>query len=226
MPSSALQLNPSSDQGFTLVEMAVVLIIVSLLTGGLMMTLSSQVEQRQRSEAKKQLEEAREALIGFAASHHAIDGKPHLPCPDTDGDGLENRNALPLLTCMNDYGHLPTTDLGLTPADPWGNRLRYHVHPNFARGNVGFTLSTTPNLRVCEQAACTSLIASAVPLVLVSGGRNGNGGGADELENDGTDRDYVSHFPVTGGANEFDDLVLWLSPSVLYNRLIAAGRLP
>ena len=28
----------------------------------------------------------------------------------------------------------------------------------------------------------------------------------------------------TGG--EFDDLVTWISPNILYNRMISAGRLP
>jgi hypothetical protein len=32
--------------------------------------------------------------------------------------------------------------------------------------------------------------------------------------------------PHPPGPNEFDDLVTWISPNILYNRLIAAGRLP
>ena len=47
----------------------------------------------------------------------------------------------------------------------------------------------------------------------------------DETANGNADRVVVSHTPTTG-ANEFDDIVAWLSPNVLYNRMIAAGRLP
>lgn len=32
--------------------------------------------------------------------------------------------------------------------------------------------------------------------------------------------------PTAAGPNTFDDLVTWISPNILYNRLIAAGRLP
>lgn len=223
MPRPSLLLNPSVARGFTLVELAVVLVIVSLLAGGLIMTVGSQVDQRQRSETRQQLEEARDALLGFAASHLAADGKPHLPCPDTDGDGLENRTGN---ACTNTSGTLPFVDLGLSRQDIWGNRLRYHVHANFGRNDIGFTFSTSSNLRICEQAACTTVLASGLPVIVLSGGRNGIGSGADEQENADGDQDYVSRVPSSADINDFDDYLIWLSPSVLYNRMIAAGRLP
>jgi len=34
------------------------------------------------------------------------------------------------------------------------------------------------------------------------------------------------HTITPPGPNEFDDLVTWISPNILYSRLIAAGRLP
>ncbi len=40
------------------------------------------------------------------------------------------------------------------------------------------------------------------------------------------DNDFVMHTITQPGPNEFDDLVTWISPNILYNRLIAAGRLP
>ncbi len=49
---------------------------------------------------------------------------------------------------------------------------------------------------------------------------------ADETANGDNDRVFVSHTPTPPGLNEFDDLVIWISPNILYNRLIAAGRLP
>ena len=51
--------------GFTLIEMAMVLMIVGLLLGGLLPTISSQVEQRNVTETRKQLDEIQQALIGF-----------------------------------------------------------------------------------------------------------------------------------------------------------------
>lgn len=47
----------SRPGGFSLVEMAIVLLIVALLLGGLLPTLSSQVDQQRRGEARKQMDE-------------------------------------------------------------------------------------------------------------------------------------------------------------------------
>ncbi len=230
-----LPLNRSLSRGFTLVELAIVLVIVSLLTGGLMMSLSAQVQQRQRGETLQQLNDIRDALLGYAISHSATDGKPYFPCPDTDGDGQENRTGS---TCTSPSGQLPWSDLGLGSQDAWGNRFDYRVHTNFSRNDTGFTTSSVPDLRVCEQAACTTLLGSSLPLVVFSHGPNGLGAttsqniatsaatSADEIENNNADRTFVSHTPTPAGANEFDDLVIWLSPNILYNRMIAAGRLP
>ena len=52
--------------GFTLVEIAIVLVIVGLLIGGLLTPLAAQLEQRRGSETQKALDEAKEALFGFA----------------------------------------------------------------------------------------------------------------------------------------------------------------
>ncbi len=79
-------------------------------------------------------------------------------------------------------------------------------------------------------AALTS--SPGVPAVIYSTGKNGGygGTGADEAENpnpNSTDNDrvFVSHTP-TGSPNEFDDLVVWISPNILINRMVAAGKLP
>ena len=223
------------SRGFTLVELAIVLIILALLSGGLMMTLSSQVDQRNYRDTQQQLQDIRDALLGYAASHPAVDGKPYLPCPDTDGDGIENRTGN---LCTNVAGQLPWNTLGFGNQDAWNNRFRYHVTAAFARNDIGFTLSTAGTLRICEQAACTTTQATQLPVVVISHGRNGLGGtsstnianpaaaSADELENTDADTDFVMHTITPAGANEFDDLVLWISPNILYNRMIAAGRLP
>ncbi|MBL8405203.1 MAG: type II secretion system protein [Dechloromonas sp.] len=232
-----LPMTPQSkkNRGFTLVELAIVLVIAALLSGGLMMTISSQIEQGSRSSTQQQLQDIRDALLGYAASHSALDGKPYLPCPDTDSDGLENRTGH---TCTNPAGQLPWSDLGIANQDAWGNRFRYQVEAAFARKDIGFTLTSTATIRVCDQATCTSTLATALPAVIVSHGRNGLGAttsgntvnpapsGADELENTNGDVNFVWHTPTPAGANEFDDLVIWLSPNILYSRLIAAGRLP
>ena len=58
-----------AQRGFTLIELAIVLVIVTLLIGGLAMPLSAQIQARRIAETNKTLEEAREAIIGYAMSH-------------------------------------------------------------------------------------------------------------------------------------------------------------
>jgi len=65
--------------GFTLIELAMVLFIVSLLIGGLLMPLAAQNEIRGRQETQTALSNIREALIGFAL----VNGR--LPCPAVAG---------------------------------------------------------------------------------------------------------------------------------------------
>jgi hypothetical protein len=65
--------------------------------------------------------------------------------------------------------------------------------------------------------------------VIFSLGKNAptGGTGADEAANINNDPVFVSHTPTPASSgNEFDDLVTWLSPNILFNRMIAAGRLP
>lgn len=209
------------ERGFTLTEMAVVLVIVALLIGGMLMPMSAQQDIRYVTETQKLMADVSESLYGFAASHAAGDGKPYLPCPDTDGDGAENRTGG---ACTNPEGTLPWATLGFGRQDAWGNALGYRVTAAFSNNVTGFTLSSAGDLRICESGACTAAIASAVPAILLSRGKNGAATptDADELENTDGDTDFVQHDQSAG----FDDLVIWLSPNILYNRMISAGKLP
>jgi prepilin-type N-terminal cleavage/methylation domain-containing protein len=250
----------SRSHGFSLIEMAVVLFIVVLLLGSVLVPFATQVEQRRIAETQKTLEEIKEALIGYAASHGAP-GAPFLPCPDliiaaggaTANDGLEDRDAAG--TCLSAEGNLPWVSLGSGAQDAWGNRFHYRVTPAFANAppaSLGFDLNSIGAIRVCSSASPAAgtcpAVATTIPAVVLSFGRNGRGGlsingnrypapaSNDERENYGTfmvpavgaANDFVSRTltPADAPAGEFDDLVTWLSPNVLFNRMVAAQRLP
>ncbi len=244
-----MQRTPLANHGFTLAELAIVLAIVGFLMGGLLPVLSAQLEGKQNADTQKTLSEVREALIGYAASHFATaTNKPYLPCPDTDNDGLENRVVATGL-CVAQQGNLPWATLGVGNADAWGNRFLYSVSNSFSRADNGFSLvpPSTGVLRVCQEPACTTITGSALPAVVLSFGRNSYGattstGSAipaplcpnsgqsclDEAENRDADNDFVTHLYAPRDADrvEFDDIVTWLSPNILFNRMISAGRLP
>ena len=216
-------------------ELAIVLVIVALMIGGMMAPLSAQLALRDHADTENSLNEIKEALVGYAASHSAADGKPFFPCPDTDNDGIENRTGN---ICTSPEGRLPWNDLGVGRQDSWGNRFRYRVSSAYSNRATGFTLNSAGTIRVCESVTCAAFIADTLPLVIVSHGKNGAGAynaaggmnpgpvGLDELSNQNADNNFVLHTETTTSGNEFDDLVTWISPNILFNRMISAGRLP
>jgi len=233
MKTAPKPLNPD-PHGFTLVELAVVLFVVALLLGGMMSTISSQVDQQRTKDTQRVLDEAKNALIGFAATHG------RLPCPanpaiasGATGAGVEyTPDSTGCLVSLQ--GVLPWATLGLAETDAWGQRLTYRVAASFAKnGTPTFTLASSGDIVIRVASGGTSL-ASNVPAAIISHGHNGFGaylpGGnqvgasidADELENSNSDVQFVSKTPTP----MFDDLVTWISPNILFNRMIAAGKLP
>lgn len=214
-----------ANRGFSLIEMAVVLVIVGLLVAGLMVPLTAQMDQKSYNETQKELSNLREALVGYALSNTALDGRPYLPCPDNTGDGFEDRIAGGGCSVVPAQGNVPWATLGLGQLDSWNNRYFYRVTDAFANSSVGFTFTTLRDITILE-AAGGNAIASNVPVVLLSKGKNGAGAGADEQENSNGNAFFVSHTPTSIAGNEFDDIVVWIPAAVLFNRMAAAGKLP
>lgn len=241
------------QQGFTLVEMAIVMIIFGVLLAAFLTPLQAQRSIAAQRETEIVLENAKQALLGY------VQANGRLPCPATnnggafpDGTGTSNPNASG--ACAQSVGFLPATTLGLESADDqgfgidaWNNRIRYAVTTananafttTNAMNNLGIA-NLTPNLRVCASATgitattCsaalpeTNVLVSNTAAVIFSLGETGAlaSGGADENANLDLDGVFVSHDIGTGGANgAFDHLVTWISPYVVYNAMIQAGQL-
>jgi type II secretory pathway pseudopilin PulG len=245
--------------GFSLAELAIVLLISTLLLGGMLVPLSAQNDLRKTAETRKSLHEVRDALQGFAIANG------RLPCPAVAAaTGIEaGGGAAACAGAANGVadGFLPGMSLGLSPSDgqgylqdAWGNRIRYAVTVAPSAAPNAFTTSkgisnfwhangTPPgaDLQICTNSAsigppgtakadCSAndaLTKSAVA-VIYSIGKNSAAAGADEAANLNGDRVFVSHEARPAGASggEFDDLVVWLSANILYNRMVAAGSLP
>ena len=233
--------------GFTLVELAIVLVIVAFLTGGLLMGITAQRASAENTDAQRQLDNIREALIGYAMTNG------RLPCPanpmiaTTGGAGSEELACSPLdcstsdRICSLEYGTIPWNTLGLPETDPWNSRFTYFVGNEFANPltqteknngvRVRFKLDTEGRANIEDGAG--NKIASKVPAVVVShGSRNfgayqssGNqiaGAAGEELENANSTLTFISRTP----GNNFDDLVTWIAPGILMAKMVAAGRLP
>lgn len=272
------------QRGFSLIELALGLVIVATLLAGLLVPLATQVEQRRWDETRRLLDDAREALLAFAAVN------ARLPCPAT---ATSNGAEAPAGggACSLQAGFLPAATLGMSGvdaqgylSDPFGlvdsagansNRIRYAVRSSvdasFAVGAIANPLTTTGSisgvsplpagkvslqsiagsdgyLSVCAftraAAADTSCTGSGnyalangnAVAVVFSLGPNGPAPAsfsADELENTGdhltaaTGKLYfVSRPRDSAGTDQFDDQIVWISPSTLLARMIAAGTLP
>ena len=153
-------------RGFSLVEIAVVMLIIAILLVIVAVPLSTQIEQRRAEETQKQLETIKESLIGFAIA------SGRLPCPATlASNGAESFVAVTGNAtngnCQQFVGFVPAVTLGLSPidsngfaVDAWGvtqNRIRYGVSNRTVVAN-------TP-------AACTTTVANPI-LTSANGMRN------------------------------------------------------
>ena len=232
----------SGHSGFTLTEMAIVLVIVSLLIGGMIIPLSAQMDYRDVSDTEKALVEAKEALIGFAVVNR------RLPRP-----AVSAVNGAERVQCANEAactGFIPWETLGVRKTDAWGKLIRYSVTPGFSGGTTVGTdnpiaLTTAPSKIVRTRnssAAADALLANGVPTVIYSHGKrnfgtdnmgnvlpNGAANNADEIVNDSGPTTFYSRMISTDTAlpgGEYDDIVTWIPTTVLFNRMIAAGRLP
>ena len=231
-----------SAHGFSLVEMAVVLVIAGLMIGGLLTPLAMQLEQRKIGDTQKSMEEAREALIGFAMRNG------YLPCPAVSPqNGLEDRQGT---SCRDGkrQGLLPWATLGVAKLDSWGHIYRYSVTPEFTNSQALFSLQSARDITIGTRDSSGNLVAASaindIPAVIVSHGKNGAGGvsdtgirtaavsatNADERTNaSAAGIAFVSRIPSDSPAaagGEYDDLVAWISPNVLFSRMVASGALP
>ena len=193
--------------GFSMVELAVVVLIMGLLLGGLVMPLAAQRDNARLREGQEQLESILIAIEGYAM----VNG--HMPCPATPGSA--GAAAIAGGACTAQHGFVPATTLDLGGArnddnlllDPWGSPVRYSVTASDidADGNWDFMTAdelrlTTmpllqPDLTVCTTSAGTSpttcalpneTLASAAPLLLYSLGKDwANFSSPDQQENVG-----------------------------------------
>ena len=140
------------QSGFTLIEIAIVLLVVAILLGYSVAMLPVQQELKQYRHANDEMNMIIDQLIAFAQ----VNGR--LPCPDDDDppDGEEDRTGAPPIDndCNVYYGYLPARTLGIDGKysgdgaliDPWGSPYRYAVSETDA-GDGNFDFVTANGIR-------------------------------------------------------------------------------
>jgi prepilin-type N-terminal cleavage/methylation domain-containing protein len=233
--------------GFSLVEMAVVLVIIGLLMSGLMVPLSSQLEYQKIEITQQRLEDIKEALLGFGAA------QGYLPCPTAD----DKTGQADPSRCIEE-GFLPWATLGLDEArkDGWGRYFRYRVDENFGGDvDIDFTNVTTENnlivtnkmisgktLEPVELTCRGADNSSQVIAIVFSYGKDNQANNINDPSNvsdaaisykcnDSTQPDFTyaqdSYINAPEAPNEhFDDILTWLPKSIFVSRLALAGQWP
>ena len=102
------------SRGYTLIEIAGVMVVLGLLLGASLLPLNRQLRESEYRQERANMERLRDAVLGYALRHRTpgvgitmVDddgmpvqtgfyapGRPYLPCPDNNGDGIEDRRDL------------------------------------------------------------------------------------------------------------------------------------
>jgi len=187
------------QKAFTLVEVAIVLVIVGLLLAGGINLMSSSADTARYKESQNNLNDVKEALTTYFIQSGGV-----LPCPDIHNDvtnasygqsdyasGDANAGGV----CTNYEGWLPHVTLGIGGSgDAWGERYKYVVSraftappgggtPNLCTG--GFSRNTANAWRISvydllnstsvapAQPATGSMLGDWAAFSLISTGKNG-----------------------------------------------------
>jgi prepilin-type N-terminal cleavage/methylation domain-containing protein len=202
------------QQGFTLIEIAIVVLVVGILLGYTVALFPVQQDLKRSRQVDRELDQIIEQLVAFAQ----VNGR--LPCPDSSAgagviDGVEDKLVD---DCEAFFGFLPARTIGMNGrfnaqgvlVDPWGTGYRYAVSdfdvapadgkielvsPNGIR-NAGIA-AVQPDLFVCDGSAvvgnnldCTTVtgarVVGNVAAVIISLGKDA-GNIASNIQTENTD---------------------------------------
>lgn len=142
MTRSPARISPASAarrRGFTLIEVAIVLVIVGIAAAMLLGASEALMGNQKRQSVRVRLDAVEAALTNFVALNK------RLPCPadgriasGAAGAGLEALTPGPgtCVAAVMTHGVVPWTTLGLAESDatdPWNGRLTYRVDPALAQ---------------------------------------------------------------------------------------------
>jgi len=179
-----------------------VLLIIGILLSGVLIPLGMQQEIEDIKETEQDLSQIKEALIGYAIQHQ------RLPCPDTDGDGLEND------TNCDTLGALPWVELGVDKNDIWRENFIYQVDKAFSRKPHITTLTTESNLEL-KYFDSNINIKNNIAFIVISKGKN--------RQADGDNNNSDTTYEIADKSN-FDDQLIWLSTPLLVQQLVASEQ--
>lgn len=225
-----------AQRGFTLLEVAVVLVIIGLVAGMLLPTHRYTQRLTEVKQVKTDLQMIRDALQAYAVVNQK------LPCPADkfeENDSNGGKASYSGTHCKAGARYLPWRDLGIPARDRWGNPWRYRVDKNFVDKikvdskaddklvvqKISIQGSSHHVQTVIDEGHVAAIIFSTgepKPTALMAGFENQN-------LNPNTKKiammDDVLYDGRDGGPKGVNDLVLWIAVLPLKNQLLRAGVL-
>lgn len=151
-----MKIQNTNQRGFSLVELAVVLVLIGIvMTMGLKVATST-LENSAYSETKSKQEMIKSALIAFLRTNG------RLPCPDNSAGAASGVEITPCNTNTADgYGVVPWMTLGIpreAVIDGWGNYFTYRVANGSPASLKNWTSKTAGSFDINELRAPTNAL--------------------------------------------------------------------
>jgi prepilin-type N-terminal cleavage/methylation domain-containing protein len=190
--------------GFTLVELAIVLVLVGILISIGASMIGPLTKRAKLSETRETINGSVDAVVGFAAP----------------------RNRLPDLTASPSTTSFWTNVR--TPNDAWARQLVYAYDTNLAASICNRT-TTNITIRICNNAACSApSVVNNVAFLVLSAGDNANNQtyGSLAINTPTTLNTYPVGIQVdnyagdfTRATDEYDDIAKWMTLSELQTKM-------
>ncbi|WP_457572463.1 hypothetical protein [Desulfovulcanus sp.] len=203
----------SEVSGFTLVEMAIIVIIVGIVVASIVPRMFTKIQKNKIKEAKQIVRAARDEIIGLAIMN----------ATDTDAQ----LRYLP----QNSTGYTVPDDVGHR-LDPWGNPLLYYVAYNATNATLANENSTICKFSNATNATTMSVITlndkhqPNVAFIVLSKGPNFhedlrfNGTGINAVGNTGYSQYVAQNGSVSVNATmNFDDIVEFVTLDYLKEKV-------
>ena len=239
----------TKTQGFSLLEIAIVLVIISLLLAFLLPTITGRLSTARLEATRSKEDLIKAALIAFVAQNK------RLPCPAVENlpptDANYGREATVPGTCTGTTalttgamrGVVPWLALGLNDdiaLDGYYQRYSYIVTTTQTNLNANTVSGLTGNIAMHSATPVTVAnqinVNNLAVVALISHGVNTAGAftpsgmrialpaGADELENtDIANTAFISKDFSQNAGNPFDDVVMAITPTDILNGLEKSG---